>query len=126
MSAPNDPTLDAVLDEVRQERARQEAKWGEQNHPMLVIEPGAFALLHELPHADDARALCQQRHNDGVGSYFDILLEEISEAHDAAWRDGERGDGNEVATREELVQVAAVAVAMIQAIDRRAAKAGAR
>ena len=48
--------------------------------------------------------------------YFDILMEEVAEAHDEA------RDGNTEAARIELVQVAAVAVAWIECIDRRLAK----
>lgn len=78
--------LSPVLAEVAGERARQDAKWGEQNH------------------------------NDFV--YGAILMEEVGEAMQAAlWTRFEGKDGD---VRAELVQVAAVAVAFIECIDRRA------
>lgn len=117
---------DEVLAEVRAERVRQDAKWGNQNHPTLYVMRGAIAghIRMDLHSARDAQADCESRHARGCGSYFDILYEEVCEAHDAAIDAAERGDGDESATRAELVQVVAVGVAMIEAIDRRRAKGG--
>lgn len=81
-----------VFDEVRWERAKQDEKWGEQNH-----DPFA---------------------------YLAILGEEVGEANKAAvdaatWKInctvkfGGLGD-----YRKELIQVAAVAIAMIECLDR--------
>jgi NTP pyrophosphatase (non-canonical NTP hydrolase) len=83
---------DRVLQEVLAERIRQDAKWGEQNG-------------HDF-------------------EWVSILTEEVGEAAQAAneanFRSGKtRGDYTHL--RAELVQVAAVAVAWIEAIDRRAA-----
>lgn len=114
---------DEVLAEVRAERERQDAKWGEQNHPTIAEGPDGevpFWVHMDLHTADAARSDCQRRHAKGRGSYFDILREEVCEAHDAAIEAAERGDGDESATRAELIQVVAVGVAMIEAIDRRA------
>jgi hypothetical protein len=73
--SPEDATTMRVLDEVQDERRRQDAKWGEQNHP------------------------------DGT-----IALEEVFEA---------LVETDPAKLRDELLQVAAVAVAWVEAIDRR-------
>jgi hypothetical protein len=96
----------AVLLEVQHEREAQDEKWGPQNHPSF----GPLAPV--VIGADTARALCETNHQYGIGSFADILLEEVAEAFE------ERTD--EAKLREELVQVAAVAVNWIEAIDRRA------
>jgi len=115
---------DEVLAEVRAERVRQDAKWGEQNHPMIYAENGAIPghVYLDLHSAYAAQMACERRHARGCGSYFDVLREEVCEAHDAAIEDAKRNDGDESATRAELVQVVAVGVAMIEAIDRRKSK----
>lgn len=116
---------DEVLAEVRAERARQDAKWGEQNHPMIytsadgIIPLDVYSDFCSRWHAQES---CERRHEIGQGSYFDILREEVCEAHDAAIEDAKRDDDDESATRAELVQVVAVGVAMIEAIDRRKAR----
>ncbi len=81
-----------VLDEVAAERARQDRLWGEQNH-----DPQ---------------------------DYFAILSEEIGEVAKEVveWRfnfEKEKREDRLTFMRHELVQAAAVAVAMIEAIDRR-------
>lgn len=92
-----------VLDEVAQERLRQVDKWGEQDHP------DGTELRYERER-DAAQGICDQRFTDGEGSWLDILREEFYEA--AAERDPAR-------LRTELIQVAAVATAWVEAIDRR-------
>jgi len=87
-------TTDRVLQEVLAERIRQDQKWGEQNY-------GDF---------------------EGIS----ILTEEVGEAAQAAneanFKSSKtRGDFSRL--REELVQVAAVAVNHIEIIDRRIAEA---
>lgn len=82
---PISETLGTVLEDVIEERHRQDAKWGEQNH-----DPFA---------------------------YLTILMEEVGEASQAALHD--RFGGPKAGTfRAEMVQVAAVAVAIIECIDR--------
>lgn len=78
-----------VLKEVAAERERQEAKWGEQNHTPFA--------------------------------YLAILGEEVGEANKAALEtffEYERADTVYAEYRKELVQVAAVAVAAIECLDR--------
>lgn len=78
-----------VLDLVAEERKRQDKKWGEQNH-------------HPM-------------------EWLAILGEEVGEANKAALEahfDGYERTGNLSDYREELIQVAAVAVAMVECLDR--------
>lgn len=93
----------AVLAEVLQERADQEAKWGEQNLPNGTGRPvdRSMALFH--------RGECERAFANGAGTWRDILTEEYAEA--LAESDPER-------LREELLQVSAVAVAWVECIDR--------
>lgn len=95
-----------VLAEVDTERTRQDAKWGQQDHPFVRV--GLRYLC--MSGAEGARYRCDKRFSEKKGSYADILLEEVYEAIDA---------DSEADARAELVQVAAVAVQAIQAIDRR-------
>ncbi|MGW2725546.1 hypothetical protein [Streptomyces sp. NPDC001492] len=88
--SPIDPSLKRVLDAVVAERQRQDEKWGVQN-------------MHDFEH-------------------ISILTEEVGEAAKAAneanFTSGStRGDFTHL--RKELIQVAAVAVDHVQAIDRR-------
>lgn len=104
------PTLPAteVLVELAAERARQDDKWGQQDHPDGT---GPLALEWALR----AKEMCQQAHQDGDQTWALVLEEEVAEA--CAEDDPHR-------LRAELVQVAAVAVAWIEALDRRLAAAG--
>lgn len=95
-----------VLAEVEAERTRQDAKWGQQDHPFVRA-----GLRYECTFGSaGARSRCERRFKEWEGAYADILLEEVYEAIDT---------DSEADARAELVQVAAVAVAAIQAIDRR-------
>jgi len=112
----------AVID-TADERARQDRKWGEQNHPdgtgpdewVLVgvraqsvshLERlGAHRLAAAATLATDAAAQA------GTVTWSDILLEEVFEA---------LAEDDPTTLRNELVQVAAVAQQWVEAIDRRA------
>lgn len=85
------------------ERARQDAKWGEQNHPDGTGRPGSRHL------ADWARAVCQAN-GPGQDNWHDILQEEYYEA---------MAETDWPKLRKELVEVAAVAAQWIEAGDRR-------
>lgn len=99
-------TLD-VLKEVEAERIAQHLKWGEQNHPSF--DPNADeAEARDM--SDAARAECEEAFAQGRGTYCHILTEEFGEALAEC--------KNEAALRVELVQIAAVAVAWIEKIDR--------
>jgi NTP pyrophosphatase (non-canonical NTP hydrolase) len=76
-----------VLQEVFDERLRQDAKWGEQNHTPV--------------------------------EYFAVLAEEVGEvAKDAVENRFNPDEGSVANMRAELIQVAAVAVAMVESLDR--------
>jgi hypothetical protein len=100
----NDAEVDALLEEVYQERARQDAQWGEQNHP-----DGTGTEL-AVERANDARDACNANARAGVLTWSDILEEEFYEA--LAETEPEK-------LRTELRQVAAVALGWMAAIDRR-------
>ena len=93
----------AVLRDVEDERSYQNEKWGQQSHPDGTGRPG------DEFEAANAKLICGQNlpHQD---NWRDILNEEVWEAF---------AETDPVRLREELVQVAAVAVAWIEAIDRR-------
>jgi len=95
---------ESVLAEVDAERVRQDERWGEQNHPDGTGSR-TRATIAEL-----ARKACQQAAAEGTVTWRHILAEEVAEAHACA---------DTAALRAELVQVAAVAVNWIEAIDRR-------
>lgn len=96
-----------LLDEVLKERGRQDAKWGEQNHPDGTGRPGS------REDADRFRAACKANGPD-QDNWQDILTEEVAEAF---------AETDPAKLRAELVQVAAVAMAWVEAIDRRVALA---
>lgn len=112
-----------VLKEVAAERIRQDAKWGEQNHPDFQdfsLKPPEYFSRTEvmkrmdnfgLPSADNAKKMCDNAAKAGKLTYGHIALEEFCEAFEEA------PDSDEL--REELVQTAAVLVAWIECIDRR-------
>lgn len=104
-----------VLNEVYSERIGQHKKWGEQDHedgtgPLLVLEdfPQWQNSVAGAMHIESwAKRRCQAADPD---TWEKVLTEEWAEA--IATRDDQ-------SLREELVQVAAVAVAWVEAIDRR-------
>lgn len=103
-------TLAAARDAIR-ERANQDVRWGESNHPDLpagVKHPCAF---FGLPSAQAAQLACEDAFRRGTGSNAHILVEEVAEAIEAAT--------DSVRLRAELVQVAGVALKWIEQIDRR-------
>lgn len=118
-----------VLQEVNSERVRQDTKWGEQNHPDvnrgLTDGEGGCSVLdmaawYGVPTPSSAREDCDIAASYGRCTWAHILVEEVAEAIEAATL--EQQDAIDAgALRKEIVQVAAVAVAWIEAIDRRKA-----
>lgn len=100
-----------VAEEVVGERIRQDAKWGEQNHPDGT---GESWLLDDDPDAGEAADLYRRWTEDAVAykrlAWRHILIEEVAEAF---------AETDPAALRAELIQVAAVAQAWAEAIDRR-------
>lgn len=100
------PTTNSLLTalEVLRERERQHELWGEQNHA-----DGTGGAVYEA-YAKEAREACDFHADNGTLTWDKILLEEVLEAF---------AETDPVTLREELIQVAAVAVSWIEAIDRR-------
>lgn len=110
----------SILSEVWYERESQIAKWGEQPVPSVTarcadLGPECITDYYGLPTEHQAKAWCDEAHAQGRLSSAHIAVEELCEAISCG--------SNEVAMREELVQVAAVIVHWIECIDRRAATA---
>ncbi len=85
--------MDSAIQAVLQERARQDAKWGQQDH-----EPMAWMGI--------------------LGEEFGELCEAVNETHFNNGPEARKKGGYEN-MRAEAVQVAAVAVSFIEALDRR-------
>jgi hypothetical protein len=96
----------AVTREVIAERVRQDAHWGQQDHPNGT---GVYSMQAA---AERSRRVCEQNAYNGTISWADILREEFHEA---------LAESDPAALRAELIQVAAVAVAWVENIDRRGA-----
>jgi hypothetical protein len=100
-----------VMSAIAAERIAQNAKWGEQNHPdgtgpeLIWAYTGPATWI-----ANTVRAETQRYAESGYLTWQNILLEEVAEAF---------AEFDPAKLRAELVQVAAVAAAWIEAIDRR-------
>jgi len=112
-------TTAAVLAEVREERTRQDQKWGVQHLPFHARYDGRGVALTGRSYAVWAamyQAQCDRRHAavDAGGadhrSNALVLLEEVFEA---------LAETDPAKIRTELIQVAAVAVKSVEEIDRR-------
>lgn len=109
-----------VIDDVWDERSRQDEKWGEQDHPDdtgPITRPlcGHGSADLDLRTATELvahfRDTCDNRARRGSLGWSDILLKEVIEAV---------AESDPAQLRKELIQVAAVAVSWVEAIDRRA------
>jgi len=94
--------FETIMDEVRQERARQDAKFGVQDHPN-----GTSPQFKGL--ADSARNATRKAANEQRVTWFHIAKEEFWEA---------MAESDRHALRAELIQLVAVGVAWIESIDR--------
>jgi hypothetical protein len=103
-----------VLAEVLRERAAQDAKWGEQNHPDGTgpLLPWPLSQLRAETARDMIRDAVDDDARTGRSTWRLILLEEVAEA---------LAEDDPAALRRELVQVAAIATQWAEAIDRRPA-----
>ncbi len=95
---------DSVFADILAERERQELKWGEQNH-----SDGTGSQRWR-----DARNYVRNQTDDaataGTLTFRDILHEEVFEAF---------AEEDPSKLRDELVQVAAVAVCWLECLDRK-------
>lgn len=107
--------MNTILEEIKAERIKQDTKWGVQNHPILdpiLIgrSPERMCLEYEIPCEERAKYMTDTHSQRGDVTYMHILIEEISEVASC---------GSSVENlREELIQSAAVIVAMIESLDR--------
>jgi thiosulfate/3-mercaptopyruvate sulfurtransferase len=97
--------IDAITGEIAAERRRQVTRWGRQDHPSI----GPAGSEPFGPLADRWKAVNDARMETGAHSWDAILLEEVFEA---------LAEADPARRRTELVQLAAVAAAEIEAIDR--------
>lgn len=111
-----------VLAEIANERTRQNNRWGQQDHDdhlpvtweqqqTLMMEYGILAQKFKEIHANAAEKLTAMGRPPGRTSAWDVIL--LEEVYETVCEDSPER------IREELVQVAAVAVAWIEALDRR-------
>lgn len=112
--AASTPVRDAVWAAVLTERARQEALWGEQNHPSQGggLRPADWHEQYAL-NAAKWKSINAERVHYGQLGWDGILLEEIYEA--LAEADPEK-------LRIELVQSMAVILNWLECVERRAAQ----
>jgi hypothetical protein len=101
-----DTAYSPVYGAIARERDAQDAKWGEQNHPDGTAGAG------RRTEARNATLWTNMQAAEKTLCWSDILEEEVAEA---------LAEDDPALLRAELVQVAAVAVAWIEAIDRRKA-----
>jgi hypothetical protein len=110
-----------ILGEIADERARQWERWGDQTLPAHDGQDPSGSVMFGRTYADLARAFKSLNDNRQTlfmeGGHRDyrsdtaVLLEEVFES---------LAETDPAKMRAELVQVAAVAVKMIELIDRRA------
>lgn len=101
------PTIAAIFTEIAAERARQDAKWGQQNH---LDGTGGDRLERAAAYA---KADCDAAVKSGRLTWLHILIEEVAEA---------LAETSKAKLRAELIQCAAVIVAWIEKIDRDVAR----
>jgi hypothetical protein len=94
----------SIAEEILSEVDRQVDQWGEQNHP------DGTGIAEDAARAERVKVMNDYFVSTKQLTWRDILLEEVYEAF--AETDSDR-------LREELIQVAAVALSWVDAIDRR-------
>ena len=98
----------SIADEVVDERLRQDEVWGTQDHECVYSWADRQRFAGQADHwkqRNDARV------RQGRITWDGILLEEVFEA---------LGEGDRELRRAELIQVAAVAMAWVECMDRNA------
>ena len=111
--------MDYIFEEYKQERERQDKKWGPQSWPSLNqvlvnrdggCTPQRMCEHFEIPSENRAKFLCDHAFETNEGCWPPIVVEELSEVVSAE---------NEEKRRQELIQLGAVVTAWIQDIDKR-------
>jgi hypothetical protein len=102
--------MNKIFEEILAERKRQDEKWGEQNHSLYTsIETNNEIKKYPDRSVLERALLCCRRRMEADKCWFDILLKEICEAF---WEETPEKQW------EKMVQVAAVAVEIIEYLDR--------
>lgn len=97
--------MEKILEEIKKERIRQNQKWGEQNHS--VIEWQAILMEEVGEAAKEAGDFhFKNPYVNANGEKQEVLLNDV--VQEVRLKD----------YRKELIQVAAVAVQMIECLDR--------
>ena len=97
-----------ILMEIIAERGRQDLLWGVQSHP---IKPSDHEFTRRFVDLDrNAKDSCNTNAANGFITWYDILWEEFCEVF---------AEDDPIKQREELVQLNAVSLAMIEYLDRR-------
>ena len=91
-----------ILGEILEERVRQRLKWGDQTLPFWR------ASLTDVEIANNAKAACDKAAVQGRCTWRLVLEEEFREA---------LAESDPELIREELIQLAAVCVQIIESID---------
>lgn len=117
-------TTTTILDDLLAEIARAEEKFGPQHDVPDVDQvlmgrlggcsPKRMAEEYEIPTAPRAKWVTDLNFQRGQGTWGHILVEEVAEAIEAAVIGAPHRD-----LRAELIQVAAVALRWVDAIDER-------
>jgi hypothetical protein len=101
------PELWRIFSEINRECKRQDEKWGEQNHEMIAFD------YHAIQYRAIAKSMKKQNKKDskeGRATWDNILLKEVCEAF---------AETEPKKQRKEMIQVAAVAVQIIECLKRR-------
>ena len=98
---------DTIFEEIRAERRRQDEKFGEQNHRMVYA---GFDIEVCKKTVETIKRHNKKFGERGNSDWYFILAEEFLEAFTKTEPEKQR---------EEMIQVAAVAVAIIEYLDRR-------
>lgn len=97
-----------TLFEVADEMDRQVKLFGVQDHLPSIVPNYNYGILPE----HQAKEVCDRRKEASSLSWVDILIEEVAEVVAAAFQ------GSDLQVREELIQVAAVAMSWVECLDR--------
>lgn len=127
----NVQTMERALALVAEERHKQDRKWGDQNHPNIhpsILNRGDAgtptshyaASFYEIPTALRAKFTTGKAAEAGECTWADILIEEVAEVVEAATIHDLKlltDEQTRKALRDELIQVAAVAVQWAEKLD---------
>lgn len=108
---PAPPAITAVAAEILAAHARNRAARGESDYPSVIaLQPGnPTCRVYHIPSAAECKQRLETIGGRGSIAWTDIMLERFSDAVAAP---------DEFRRREDLVQIAAIAMEWIESIDR--------